>query len=128
VVQALFASIMMYNFGLTCTKVSIILQYLRVTIDKGVRDGCRVLLYVTVLNCSQTFITGIFSCYPVAKFWDDRIPGGCVNKPGLWYANAGINILQDIWLIVLPIFILRKLDLPRREKISLVLILGLGGL
>ena len=30
--------------------------------------------------------------------------------------------------IVLPIFILRKLILPRREKISLCIILGLGGL
>jgi hypothetical protein len=64
----------------------------------------------------------------VPKFWDDRIPGGCVNKPALWYANAAINIIQDIWLIALPVFILRKLALPRREKISLIFILGLGGL
>ncbi|KAF2013598.1 hypothetical protein BU24DRAFT_312480, partial [Aaosphaeria arxii CBS 175.79] len=125
--KALFASIMMYNFGLTLTKVSIILQYLRITIDKAVRKWCFALLYFTLLNCFQTFMTGIFSCYPVAKFWDDRIPGGCVNKPALWYANAAINITQDIWLIVLPGFILRKLVLPRREKISLMLILGLGG-
>lgn len=118
----------MYNFGLTFTKLSIILQYLRITVDPIVRKGCWVLLWYVLANCFQTFITGIFSCYPVAKFWDDRIPGGCVNKSGLWYANAAINISQDIWLIVLPIFILRKLDLPRREKISLILILGLGGL
>lgn len=119
---------MMYNFGLTLTKVSIILQYLRITVDRGVRKSCKILMYITLFNCFQTFITGIFSCYPVAKFWDDRIPGGCVNKPALWYANAAINICQDIWLITLPIFILRKLQMPRREKISLILILGLGGL
>lgn len=118
----------MYNFGLTLTKVSIVLQYLRITVDDGVRKGCWALMWFTIANSVQTFVTGIFSCFPVAKFWDDRIPGGCVNKPGLWYANAAINICQDIWLIVLPIFILRKLSLPKREKISLVLILGLGGL
>ncbi|KAF2463544.1 uncharacterized protein BDR25DRAFT_165387, partial [Lindgomyces ingoldianus] len=125
--KALFASIMMYNFGLTFTKVSIVLQYLRITIDRGVRRACWALLIFTILNGVQTFLTGILSCYPVAKFWDDRIPGGCVNKPALWYANAAINITQDIWLIVLPIFILKKLALPKREKISLILILGLGG-
>jgi hypothetical protein len=126
--QALFASVMMYNFGLTLTKISILLQYLRITIDPPVRKTCRLFIAFASLNCIQTFFTGTFSCYPVAKFWDDRIPGGCLNKPKLWYANAGINIFQDILLIVLPIFILRKLILPRREKISLVLILGLGGL
>jgi hypothetical protein len=119
---------MMYNFGLTLTKVSILLQYLRIAIDPPVRKACRFFIVFAFLNCIQTFFTGIFSCYPVAKFWDDRIPGGCVNKPTLWYANAAINIFQDISLIGLPIFILRKLILPRKEKISLVLILGLGGL
>ncbi|KAH7131876.1 hypothetical protein B0J11DRAFT_565468 [Dendryphion nanum] len=125
--KALFASIMMYNFGLTLTKVSIILQYLRITIDKFVRTACRILMWITLLNCFQTWLTGILTCYPVAKFWDDRIPGGCVNKPALWYANAAINILQDVSLIILPIFILRKLIIPRKEKISLCIILGLGG-
>jgi len=118
----------MYNFGLTLVKISILLQYLRITIDKHVRIACKIFIALAVFNCFQTFFTGIFSCYPVAKFWDDRIPGGCVNKARLWYANAGINIFQDISLIVLPIFILRKLALPRREKISLIFILGLGGL
>jgi hypothetical protein len=119
---------MMYNFGLTLTKISIVLQYLRIAVDKDVRKWCWILFWVTIANSFQTFITGIFSCYPVPKFWDDRSPGGCVNKPALWYSNAAINILQDIWLIVLPILILRKLALPRREKISLIFILGLGGL
>ncbi|KAH7394676.1 hypothetical protein BKA66DRAFT_388751, partial [Pyrenochaeta sp. MPI-SDFR-AT-0127] len=126
--KALFASILMYNFGLTFTKISILLQYLRIAIERGVRTSCWVLLYITLFNWVQTFFTNIFSCYPVAKFWDDRIPGGCVNKPALWYANAAINISQDIALVVLPFFILRKLTLPRREKLSLMLILGLGGL
>ena len=118
----------MYNFSLTLMKLSIAQQYLRVTIDPPVRKACWAFMIFTVLNCIQTFFTGIFSCYPVAKFWDDRIPGGCLNKPDLWYANAAINIAQDIWILVVPIFILRKLALPQREKVSLCLILGLGGL
>ncbi|PSN60339.1 hypothetical protein BS50DRAFT_563986 [Corynespora cassiicola Philippines] len=125
--KALFASIMMYNFGLTLTKISILLQYLRITVDPIVRKACYILVYITIFNCIHTFFTGVFTCYPVAKFWDDRIPGGCVNKEALWFANAAINIAQDISLVVLPVFILRKLALPKREKIGLILILGLGG-
>ncbi|KAF2749358.1 hypothetical protein M011DRAFT_456842 [Sporormia fimetaria CBS 119925] len=125
--KALFASIMMYNFGLTLTKISIVLQYIRIAHQKSHLRWCWALFWITILHCIDSFVTGVLSCYPVPKFWDDRIPGGCVNKPALWYANAAINIIQDIWLVALPIFILRKLFMPRREKIVLMLILGLGG-
>lgn len=83
---------------------------------------------IVALNWVQTLLTGIWTCSPVPKFWDDRIPGTCVNKPALWFANAGINICTDIWLIILPVFILKSMILRWREKVSLILILGLGGL
>ncbi|PSN69730.1 hypothetical protein BS50DRAFT_631711 [Corynespora cassiicola Philippines] len=126
--KALFASIIMYNLGLTLTKVSILFQYLRIAFDSNVRKACWILMSITLFNCLSTFMTGVLSCYPVEKFWDDRISGGCLNKSALWFANAGINIFQDFSLVILPVFILRQLMLPRREKISLILILGLGGL
>ena len=65
---------------------------------------------------------------PVEKFWDARIPGKCINTAALYYANAAINIAQDISLVVLPFFMLRSLIMPRKEKISLMIILGLGGM
>ncbi|KAJ4353986.1 uncharacterized protein N0V89_005718 [Didymosphaeria variabile] len=74
---------MMYNFGLTLTKVSIVLQYIRIVIDHNVRKACWVLLWIILATCVETLFTGLFSCYPIPKFWDDRIPGGCVNKPAL---------------------------------------------
>lgn len=63
----------------------------------------------------------------MAKFWDPRDPGRCVNTAALYYANAAINIVQDISLVVLPFFILQQLLMPKREKVSLMIILGLGG-
>ncbi|KAF1978356.1 hypothetical protein BU23DRAFT_586851 [Bimuria novae-zelandiae CBS 107.79] len=125
--KALFASIMMYNFGLTLTKASIVLQYIRITVESTLRKTCRAFLWIIFMICVMTFLTGIFTCYPVAKFWDDRIPGGCVSKPALWYTNAAINIATDIALIVIPMFIIRKLQLRSFEKYTLGLILGLGG-
>ena len=89
---------------------------------------CWGFLWFTVVYCIETFFAGVFQCYPVEKFWDARISGKCVNTSALYYANAGINIVQDISLIVLPFFILRNIIMGRREKISLMLILGLGGL
>lgn len=128
VVQALFASIICYNFALCLTKVSILLQFLRIAIDRPVRLACWGFLWFTIVYCVETFFAGLLQCLPVARFWDDSLPGTCVNKFALYFANAGINIAQDVSLIVLPCFILRRLIMPKREKLSLIVILGLGGL
>ena len=91
------------------------------------RTICRAFLWIVVAVCIETFFTGVFQCVPVAKFWDARIPGRCVNTAALYYANAATNIVQDISLVLLPFFMLRGLIMPKREKISLIFILGLGG-
>lgn len=125
--QALFASILLYNFGLTLTKISILLQYLRITISRPVRIVCWCFLWFAVLYCIETFFAGVFQCIPVAKFWNQGLPGKCVDTAALYYANAGVNIAQDLSLVVLPFFILRKLIMPRGEKLMLIFVLGLGG-
>lgn len=72
-------------------------------------------------------MAGLLQCNPVVKFWDQRTPGKCISVSVLYFTNAAINIAQDISLVVLPFFMLRQLVMPRKEKISLMIILGLGG-
>jgi hypothetical protein len=65
----------------------------------------------------------------VAFYWDPTVPGGkCINKIIPGFANAGITILTDVMILILPIFILKGLLLPRRQKIGVGLVLSLGGL
>ncbi len=44
------------------------------------------------------------------------------------FANAGMNIASDIAVGLLPMRVLRELDLPKRHKIALMIVFGLGGL
>ncbi|KAK7728889.1 hypothetical protein SLS53_009352 [Cytospora paraplurivora] len=44
----------------------------------------------------------------------------------LRFAIAGINIITDIWIIILPIKTLKGINRPLKEKIALVLIFGAG--
>lgn len=64
---------------------------------------------------------------PIEKFWNLQVPGTCFNKTAWYYVTAAVSIIQDIQLVVLPFFILRKLLVPRREKIVLMFVLGMGG-
>jgi len=40
--------------------------------------------------------------------------------------TSGFNIITDIWIIALPIKALIKINRPRREKIALIFIFGVG--
>lgn len=44
------------------------------------------------------------------------------------FANAGMNIATDIAIGILPLPMLKELQLPRRQKIALMTVFGLGGL
>jgi hypothetical protein len=76
----------------------------------------------------ETFFSGLFTCYPIAFFWDITIPGGrCLDRWPLYFANGGVNIVSDLMVLVLPFFILRPLTIPMRQKLSLIGVLALGG-
>lgn len=76
----------------------------------------------------ETFFTGLFTCTPVAYFWDSSVPGGsCVDKWSLYFVNAAINIVTDFAILVLPIIILKGLKMPKFSKACLIAVIALGG-
>jgi hypothetical protein len=86
-------------------------------------------MVVVTLYGIETFLTGVFQCTPVAYFWDLTIPGGkCVDRWALYFANGGINIVTDFLILLLPVFILKDLQVPKLQKMFLMAIIALGGL
>jgi hypothetical protein len=77
----------------------------------------------------EILFTGIFTCMPIAYFWDSTIPGGtCVDRTKLYFANAAINIFTDFTLLFLPVLILKDLMMPKYQKWIVRVILAFGGL
>lgn len=117
-----------YNSSLISTKASILFQYLRVFTMKKMRIACYCLIAFLFTYGAWAILSAWLNCIPVAKFWDDSIPGHCLNKKALWFSNSAIHILTDIMIIVYPMPVLKSLNLPRRQKIALMGIFSLGGL
>ncbi|OCL13370.1 hypothetical protein AOQ84DRAFT_283276, partial [Glonium stellatum] len=44
----------------------------------------------------------------------------------LYFANAGINIVTDCTILILPMPFIKKLQIPKRQKITLMVILSIG--
>ncbi|KFZ18480.1 hypothetical protein V501_01188, partial [Pseudogymnoascus sp. VKM F-4519 (FW-2642)] len=127
--QALWMAIIVYYTSLGFVKVSIIVQYLRIFVDKRMRITCWVLLVAVTLYSLTTIFCAAFTCYPVHFFWDTDAAGShtCLDQKSLWFANASLNIVTDMLVLICPMPALSHLQLPKRQKIGVMLVFAIGG-
>lgn len=124
--QAFYSSIVLYNVAMCLVKISILLQYRRIfasTLMQWITAGGVAFVGAwTVMIC---FLLTLI-CMPVAAFWDDSIEGKCLDSLSVWYVMASFNLISDIALFVLPLPVIRRLQLPKRQKWTLIIVFGLG--
>lgn len=66
-------------------------------------------------------------CVPVQAFWGDGT-GRCMDRLAFWFSNAALNIATDIIIVVIPIPLIRTLQISRKQKIALIMVFAVGGL
>lgn len=125
----MYAELIIYGIGLLIVKDSILYQYLRFFVERRFRLGAWFLIvFITVGGLAMT-LTSCFSCQPIAFFSDKSIEGGhCINLVAFWFSFSAFNIITDLAVLVLPMPVLKRLQLPRKQKISLIAVFALGGL
>jgi hypothetical protein len=131
VYKSFWASVWTYNLSLTFTKVSIAVSYFRIFIQANIRRICWVVLVVLVLFGSWTIVGSIIVCLPISDAWMTMNLYGsdhCQNRYTAWFFNASIHMVLDLVLIIMPMPVLRKLNMPIRQKIALMLVFALGTL
>jgi hypothetical protein len=113
-------------------------------VEKKIEQLCKGTIYFLATFCIVCVIVCFVQCVPLHKFWDftGQVPGTCINTTAFFYspftfsnsclpsnclaATSSINILLDIWILVLPVTTLLKIQRPGREKLALIGIFGLG--
>ena len=127
--KAFWASIWLYNFGLTTTKIAILFQYLRIFSGRHFRIATYTVLAFVSIYGTWTLFGSIFLCSPVNFFWDKSIAlGTCLDQATVWFTNAGVNTAQDLIILIMPMPMVRRLDIPTRLKRVLIVLFVLGGL
>jgi hypothetical protein len=115
-----------YVLNFTLIKTSILFFYLRVFPTRTFRLLCWTVMAFCVAS-GITFISTIFfQCQPISHVWNRDLKGTCINNRSIAYANGGINILQDILIVLLPLYEMRILQLSTREKVGVYAMFGLG--
>jgi hypothetical protein len=81
-----------------------------------------------VASVTTFTLATVSQCTPVRRAWQLDIPGKCINYNAVGWANAGLNIFQDILIVILPIGELRSLQISSKKKIGLYAMFGVGSL
>lgn len=83
---------------------------------------------IAVVTAAYTalFFAVLFQCVPIEKTWNGRISGHCIKGKLLPYFSGTLNIITDIYVLVVPIPCVWGLDMKWTRKIRTLAIFGLG--
>ncbi len=118
----------LYLLTIGLVKVSILFFYLRVFPKKSFRILCWLMIAFCTANMLSFVLVTIFQCHPFQFAWKRTSirEGSCVNYNAAAWANAGVNILQDILIVILPMQELRSLQLSKLKKFGVYVMFGMG--
>ncbi|KAK0644030.1 hypothetical protein B0T16DRAFT_460116 [Cercophora newfieldiana] len=122
----IYLGLICYQLCLCITKISILAFYLRIFTSRlpERRLAWATIIAVLLYGIPLLFMT-VFQCHPVAgRFFSQ--PMRCFTFEPLLIVSASIHTAVDAWLIALIIPCVTRLDIPRRQKIALSLVLSLG--
>lgn len=121
----------LYFLQTTLVKLSFITFFVRIFPTKGVQR----LLWGTFIFVSAWgvafVVTAIFQCRPISYFWtkwDGTQDGHCLDANSISWANAGMGIALDIWILAIPLWQLRDLKLHWKKKLGVAFMFCIGAL
>ena len=121
-----WVSAIFYNSSLGFIKLSVLTLYARLG-DRNLRKMSYVMMVVVSCSTMANFLVCIFECSPIPAAWDTSITHKkCVDIDAFYLANSGTNIATDLLTYFLPLKTVRNLQMPRKQKIAVGVMLCLG--
>ncbi|KAH8666922.1 ATP synthase F0 [Xylariales sp. PMI_506] len=124
-----YASRPFYELGISFFKISLLLSYLdliRGTHHTTYRTVIWISIVLIAVGHIICMVLLIFNCRPITKTWDTTVPGTCFAFAPSNSGYASVTIVSDIWVTLVPLPVLLKLNIRKEKKIGLVVIFMLG--
>ncbi|KAF2464145.1 uncharacterized protein BDR25DRAFT_153586, partial [Lindgomyces ingoldianus] len=108
-------------------KIAMLLMYRRIFDLPFFRRVVTLGIIVCIMWWTAMSISGIFTCIPVQAYWFQDIPGKkCMNLLKYDIGYAVVNITLDVFILMLPVNQVWRLQLTKPQKIALSLVFLLG--
>ncbi|KAJ4259193.1 hypothetical protein NW757_002522 [Fusarium falciforme] len=115
-----------YKLTINLTKISILLLYLRIFVQRWFRISCYTLMALITCYMIATTASSIWQCKPIRGAWDKSMQPTCISLTKNWYANAGFSIATDILILLLPMQPIWTSQLSVAHKRALMLVFAMG--
>lgn len=114
-------------------KASIGIMLLRLSVNRIHKTICWTVLAVTELYSTFFFFIFLFQCIPSAYFWTQMTggEGSCMDPfvvVAVFYGYSAVTCAGDWIFSILPVFLVWDLQMGKKEKISVIMILAVGAL
>lgn len=120
-----------YFLNLALLKMSLLFFYLKIFPNKKVRVALWATIGYNAVWGVAFILIAIFQCRPISYYWtswDGLHTGTCMDANAVGWANAITSIVLDIWMLAIPLFQLRSLQLHMKKKIGVAIMFSTGTL
>lgn len=116
----------MYKANICLNKLAFLTLYLRLFPQQNVRQICHATIAVVVAGTLAFVIATITECIPLEKNWNKKIHAHCIDNTAFRWSWAGFNTVTDLWVCLLPIPILWRLQMSLAKRLGAMLMFALG--
>lgn len=128
--QLILAAPLVYAPCCALTKITLCIFYSRLSPLRGYQIAVWTTVFICAGAYTGIFFSLVFACKPIAASWDPLLfpIGVCINRGAIYIATAVIGVVTDVILIAIPIPTIWRLQMPRKQKIGLTVIFGIGSM
>ena len=127
--QYYFFGELFYFLAITMFKISLLCFILRIFPARHLKIGAYIGLALSLAYGIAFFFATLFQCSPVSmawNFWDEETPGRCNDIKMQAWVSAAVNIVIDVYILVLPLHEVWKLKMNMTKKFMLLFMFSLG--
>lgn len=111
------------------TKLSILMLFIRFVNQRKLRVAIYFIMAIIVIYSLVASFVWVYACRPLEKWWDLTITSGsCINWLKIPIFSGAMNTATDAVILFLPALILRDVQLPKKQKVGVIIVLMTGGL
>jgi hypothetical protein len=119
-----------YAITMWAAKCSILFQLKRLFCPGQSKDSIfwsiYSLLFLNTAYHIAALFTFIFQCTPREKTWKMLMNGQCINVAAATLVSGAFNLFLDLAILITPIVIVFRLQLPMKQKLGISAVFGVG--
>lgn len=93
---------------------------------RSFRITAYVVMGMSWLWAASVVLETFLLCRPFNSNWNPNVKATCGDRKGSYVAAGAMNLITDLMVLSLPVPMVWKLKIPRRNKIILFICFGMG--